>query len=343
MLEKRLTLPRVLLCVSAASVFSLACGPKQDPASATAAAAAAPQPVLGNPFAGIRMYRAPYSNAENAQRRIEKENPAEAALIGKIAAQPQASWYGSWSGDIATAVGNYVNAAERAGELPLLVAYNIPNRDCGQYSAGGASHAQEYLTWINGFAAGIGTRRAVVLLEPDAVPLLKQCLSEDGQKERLDLIRQAVEALAQHPGVAVYIDAGHSNWVAADDMAQRLKAAGVEKARGFSLNISNYQPDAELIAYGKQVVAALGVESHFVIDSSRNGNGPAPATDQEFWCNPEGRALGRPPSAETGEPLLDAFTWVKRPGESDGECKNGPAAGQWFEARAVEMARNAKW
>ena len=45
----------------------------------------------------------------------------------------------------------------------------------------------------------------------------------------------------------------------------------------------------------------------------------------------------------SGVPELDAFVWIKRPGESDGECKNGPPAGQWFQARAVEMARNAKW
>ena len=83
-------------------------------------------------------------------------------------------------------------------------------------------------------------------------------------------------------------------------------------------------------------------EVFFIIDSSRNGNGPAP-TDAESWCNPEGRALGRAPTAETGEPALDAFVWIKRPGESDGECKGGPPAGQWFGTRAAEMARNAKW
>jgi endoglucanase len=295
-----------------------------------------------NPFSGIAVYRAPYSNAENAQKQSEKQSPAEAALIAKIAAHPQASWYGSWSADITTVVQSYVNASERAGQLPLLVAYNVPNRDCGQYSAGGASDSAAYLAWIQAFAAGIGDRRAVVVLEPDALPLLKQCLSEPDQAKRLELIKNAVEVLEARPGVAVYIDAGHSNWAPAAEMAERLKGAGIDKARGFALNVSNFQPDADLIAYGKAVIAALGVPSHFIIDSSRNGNGPAPTSD-ESWCNPEGRALGRAPTAETGEPSLDAFMWIKRPGESDGECKGGPAAGQWFQARAVEMARNAKW
>jgi len=40
---------------------------------------------------------------------------------------------------------------------------------------------------------------------------------------------------------------------------------------------------------------------------------------------------------------LDAFVWLKNPGESDGACHGGPEAGQWFEERALEMARNAAW
>jgi endoglucanase len=299
-------------------------------------------PLAGNPFAGIKVYRAPYSNAENAQHRLEKSNPADAALVAKIAAQPQASWYGGWSGDIKTAVTNYVNAAEHAGELALMVAYNVPNRDCGQYSAGGASDSAAYLEWIKGFAAGIGQRRAVVVLEPDALGLLTQCLSPEDQAKRLSMLHQAVSTLKAQPGVSVYIDAGHSSWVAAPDMAERLKNAGIAEARGFALNTSNYRADGELLQFGKDLVAELGMAAHFIIDSSRNGNGPAPPGDRD-WCNPEGRALGRAPTADTGEPALDAFLWLKRPGESDGECTGGPAAGQWFEARALEMARNAKW
>jgi endoglucanase len=125
-------------------------------------------------------------------------------------------------------------------------------------------------------------------------------------------------------------------------MAGRLKTAGVELARGFALNTSNYQSDAELITYGKALIQALDLDTHFIVDSSRNGNGPAPESD-ESWCNPEGRALGRRPGSDTGDPAIDAFVWAKRPGESDGTCRGGPPAGQWFHERAVEMARNAAW
>jgi endoglucanase len=328
------------LCVSACVSRAGSVPPGSLPPGSLPSEGAAP--VSGNPFVGVGVYRAPYSNAENAQKLAEKANPADAASIAKIASQPQASWFGSWSGDIETAARNYASAAERAGQVPLMVAYNVPNRDCGQYSAGGATNVEAYLAWVARFASGLGERRAVVVLEPDAVPLLRQCLSEADQKARLDMLRAAVEVLEARPGVSVYIDAGHSNWVPAAEMAQRLKLAGIEKARGFSLNVSNFEADAALVQYGKDLVAALGMETHFIIDSSRNGNGPASVGD-ESWCNPEGRALGRPPTADTGEPLLDAFLWIKRPGESDGECKGGPPAGQWFQARALEMARNAHW
>jgi endoglucanase len=156
------------------------------------------------------------------------------------------------------------------------------------------------------------------------------------------LIRQAVEILQANPGTSVYIDAGHSAWVEVAEMAGRLKTAGVELARGFALNTSNYQSDAELITYGKALIQALDLDTHFIVDSSRNGNGPAPESD-ESWCNPEGRALGRRPGSDTGDPAIDAFVWAKRPGESDGTCRGGPPAGQWFHERAVEMARNAAW
>lgn len=293
-----------------------------------------------NPFSGAVIYKAPYSNADQARRRLENMGSPDAALVAKISEQPQARWFGSWNADIQTVVTNYVNAAERENALALMVAYNIPNRDCGQYSAGGAGDPEAYRLWIRGYAEGIGERAAVVVLEPDALPQLTQCLAPPDQERRLELLKEAVMVLGQKPRTAVYLDAGHSRWIPADEMAQRLKRAGIESARGFALNVSNFVGDEELIAYGKSVIAALGTPTHFIIDTSRNGSGP---TEDNQWCNPAGRALGRPPSADTGEPALDAFLWIKNPGESDGECLGGPPAGQWFEERALEMARNAKW
>ena len=83
--------------------------------------------------------------------------------------------------------------------------------------------------------------------------------------------------------------------------------------------------------------------ANFVIDTSRNGAGPVEG-DPLYWCNPTGRALGVAPTANTGNPQIDAFLWVKRPGESDGSCGRGePGAGTFVNQYAVDLARNAGW
>jgi endoglucanase len=298
-----------------------------------------------NPFKDAYWVLDPESNALRTANQWRTNRPADATALDKIAGQPAAAWIGNWNPQIELDVKRVVLPKTRAGGLPVLILYNLPFRDCGSYSAGGAGSAEGYRKWIRGVAAGIGSRRAVIVLEPDGLPMLTKCLDARRQQERVDLVRFAVETLMALPGAAVYIDAGHSRWVSAEEIAPRLKAAGIDRADGFSLNVSNYQATPEIIAYGKKVSALLGGK-HFIIDTSRNGNG-APAgfgpDDERSWCNPDGRALGLPPTTKTGEPLCDAFYWLKPPGESDGRCNKGPAAGGWWPAKALEMAQNAHW
>jgi len=286
-------------------------------------------------------YVYPGTWAAQAVEMLQASSPEEAALAEKIAEQPAAEWFSYPYEAIAAEVDSYVSAAASAGALPLLVPYHLPNRDCGLYSAGGAEDPQAYRDWSAAFVAAIGDRPAVVVLEPDSLPQLDTCLSAPDQAQRLELIRSFAQALSALPSTVVYLDAGHSSWVSADIMAERLRQAGIAEVRGFSLNVSNYQGDAPLLQYGRDLIARLGPETHFVIDSSRNGNGPATGADS--WCNPTGRALGRAPTADTEDPALDAYLWIKRPGESDGECLGGPAPGLWFPERAFELARNASW
>jgi endoglucanase len=131
-----------------------------------------------------------------------------------------------------------------------------------------------------------------------------------------------------------------------DDIVPILRAAGVAKARGFSLNVSNFAWTRDEIAYGRAISRRLGGK-HFVLDTSRNGRGPLPQSqwkkDEDGWCNPWDRALGRPPSVQPGVPLVDAFLWVKHPGESDGTCNGGPPSGEWWPDYALGLARRARW
>jgi endoglucanase len=222
------------------------------------------------------------------------------------------------------------------GALPVLVAYNIPQRDCGGLSGGNTTTADAYRTWIAQFAQGIGARRVAVILEPDALAGM-DCLSPGDQQLRLDLLNYAVTTLRAKGSVAVYLDAGNSAWQPAAVIAGRLSRAGIAAAQGFALNVSNFLPTAENVAYGRQVSALVG-DRHFVIDTGRNGLG-----GNGEWCNPEGRALGERPTTSTGEPLVDAFFWVKAPGESDGSCNGGAASGTWMPEYALGLAKRATY
>ena len=110
------------------------------------------------------------------------------------------------------------------------------------------------------------------------------------KRKRIELIKFAVHTFESWANTWVYMDAGHPGWIPVPEMAARLKAAGVDEADGFSLNVSNYKATEELMAYGKQLSAALGGK-HFVLDTSRNGNGaPKVDGDSEGGLVQSGRA-----------------------------------------------------
>ena len=286
-----------------------------------------------NPLAGKRLYVDPNSAARRQAETLRRSRPQDAVLLGQIANQPVARWLGGWVGDIGREVDNAVSTITGAGSLPVFVAYNIPGRDCGQYSAGGANGGDAYRAWIRSFADGLRRRQSLVVLEPDALAGM-DCLNASGQQQRIALLREAVQVLKAQRA-SVYIDAGNARWKSAEVMADRLKQAGVGDADGFSLNVSNYIDNAANIAFGERVSRALGGK-HFIIDTSRNGLGST-----RDWCNARGQALGVAPTTNTGHPLVDAFLWIKQPGESDGTCQGGPKAGSWWTDIALELSRAA--
>lgn len=289
-----------------------------------------------NPLVGVSFFIDPESDAKRQAELWRSERPQDAQAMEKIARQPQADWFGDWNGDVRADVARRVKQVRGAGATPVVVAYNIPIRDCGSHSAGGAGNADAYRSWIRSVSDGLGRGAAVVVLEPDAVAAA-DCLDPAAREQRFAMIRDAVRILKQRSGTVVYIDAGHPSWHAPGEMAARLKKAGVEEADGFSLNVSNTIATDRNLAYGEALSARTG-DAHFVIDTSRNGLG-APADNE--WCNPSGRALGPSPTFDTGHGLVDAYLWIKRPGESDGECNGGPRAGAWWPDYALGLAQRA--
>ena len=364
---------------------------------------------------GAGIFVDPHSTTKLAVAGLEGQARRDALLLSRIAS---ASWFTSDTPDIVEAkVRDLVDRATAAGQVPVLVAYNIPYRDCALYSAGGARDGAAYLAWMKGFASGIGERDAIVILEPDGLGIIPWHRTLDGKVEhcqpagqdsraadaRYQQLRGAVAILAALPNVRVYLDGTGSSWLAPGEAASRLIRADVARATGFFLNVSNFESDARVVPYARWVSDCIALvtrggidpracpsqyapadfkdhrtwgatdaafdrlfekaglkrdpasQKHAVIDTSRNGRGSwAPPVgkypDAEVWCNPPDRGLGRRPTLVSGNPYVDAFLWIKIPGESDGECHRGqggpadpergltaPAAGSWFAEQAREL------
>ncbi|WP_345800576.1 glycoside hydrolase family 6 protein [Microbacterium sp. AZCO] len=378
-------------------------------------------------LAGSSLYVDPFSTTLEAAQSLSGQARDDAQLLGSIAS---ATWFTKGTpAEVQAGARTYVDGAAAAGKMPVLVAYNLPFRDCAQYSAGGAADTAAYEAWIDGLAAGIGDRPATVILEPDGLGIIPWNTDINGNAEwcrpaeldpatasadRYEQLNYAIDALGALPATSVYLDGTHSGWLGVGDISDRLIKAGVERATGFFLNVSNYVETPKLQKYGTWIsdcinlsqnswwepawcasqyypanpgdfstwgltdaayakaYADTGVvrdpasQAHFVLDTSRNGQGPwagpsapypgAPAgADPEVWCNPPDRGLGARPTTETGDPFIDAYLWVKVPGESDGQCFRGtggpldpergiqdPAAGQWFVEQARELIELAQ-
>jgi endoglucanase len=326
---------RTLVYAAPAAIVVAACQGDLTAASGNLPDDSSTPVTSNNPLAPFTFYIDQASNARRTADAWRSTRPADADQMEKIASQPMAKWFGSWNStsSVRADVAAAVSAIAGAGRVPLFVAYNIPQRDCGGLSGSNTLNADGYRAWITEFARGLGQSPAVVIVEPDALAAMS-CLSETDQRTRVDLIRFALDAIRADGSATVYLDAGHARWQSVATMASRLAAAGVASANGFSLNISNFIGDAENLAYGEALSAATGGK-HFIIDSGRNGLGP---TADMQWCNPEGRAIGRRPTTQTGNPLVDAYLWIKAPGESDGACNGSPASGTWMPEYALGLA-----
>ncbi|UUU37300.1 glycoside hydrolase family 6 protein [Streptomyces sp. CA-210063] len=266
-------------------------------------------------------------------------DPRSAVIEAGIAERPAAVWFTDPTPATTTSqVAAVASGGAAQGRVPVLVAYAIPDRDCGGASQGGASTLDAYDAWIDAFAAGLGSDDVIVILEPDAIAQ-SDCLSAGARADRFASLARAGRVIkAANPDARVYYDAGHSEWNAPDKQAALLRQAGAaspDGSDGVFSNVSNFNPTDAEAAYTRRVLDALGGPAGLgaVIDTSRNGNGAPP---DGAWCDPAGRGLGRSPTLDTGEPRVDAYLWVKLPGESDG-CRG--RAGAFSPGYAYELAR----
>jgi len=269
----------------------------------------------------------------NNRKEVCKEHPQ----IREITKEPIAFWYGVGPKRTIRKTKNSIKRLLNRADpyLPVLVIYSIPYRDLGHHSKGGADSDDEYLEFIQEFCDALGDRSPIVIYEPDCIPHMEQMGVVDGL-DRMRLIKASIELLSR-TNALVYIDIGHPKWLSVSKAVSYLRLCDIHKVRGFSINTSNYYATSTCYKYGKDICKRLDGDMHFVIDTSRNGNG---ANSEHF--NPYGRAIGEYPTTNTRDELVDAYLWIKVPGESDGKVNGGPKAGRFSHQLALDLIHNKK-
>ncbi len=308
------------------------------PASSPEAAPTAPMPppsTAPEEIGSRRFWVNPDRDVHKAAARLEANEPRWALWLKQLAAQPTAVWFTARTKDPGAEALQLAQAAAGSSTYAVAVIQALPKRDCMRYESPGLA-SDAYRAFIDKLVHGLGETPIYWILEPEAL-LLTACLKPEDLDERIKLIADTVLVLKKNPKAQVYLDIGYPGWLSVDEAVQRLLKAGVLTADGFALNVGQYQWTEDCIAYGQAISQKIGGKG-FVLDSSRNGKGPI---SRDSWCNPKNRAIGQTPLAPTGIKGLDAYLWLKEPGVSDGTCNGGPAAGVWWEAKAIELMRNA--
>ena len=318
-----------------------------------------------------------YSNGQyqgEVQSSVNKLSGNLQQQAARVKYTPTAVWL-AWDGAPGE-VGKHLGAA--GGNTVVFMMYWIPTRDCNSNaSQGGASDLNSYKSYVdsvyNTFRNYSGSK-IVVVVEPDTLGNMVTSQNNENCRRTAVIHKQALAYCINKFGslnnVQVYLDAAHSNWLTGyeDETAAMVKEildmAPQGKIRGFSTNVSNFQPVDREYAYHTRLYDAcekVGIKNmRFIVDTSRNGVDVSEAFEKtKTWCNFVGTGFGERPKGNpdpVNMPLLDAYMWLKPPAESDGSSQGSradpvcarsdslpgaPDAGQWFHDYFVQLLKNA--
>jgi cellulose 1,4-beta-cellobiosidase len=205
----------------------------------------------------------------------------------------------------------------------------------------------------------------VCVIEPDSLPNLATNMADPhcGNSATTTAykigIPYAINQLSTVSNVAMYLDAAHGGWLGWSNnlnaFVQTVSSLGiVNKLRGFSTNVANYQPlgvpcpsvgyclnnqhpndpccsdpcrlasqynpavnEQNYVLELTSVFLSAGIQPYFIVDTGRNGV-PDMRSDCANWCNIRGAGIGLRPTTNTNSTYIDALYWLKTPGESDG-------------------------
>ena len=378
-----------------AVLFAAACASTSSPRPVSAPTAAAAPAV--NPFQGANFYVDPeFSRMVGKITAPTPEDGARLKKVGAyptavwLESLETAKLAGPTLDDALKQ-----EAATGKPVVPVFVVYNLPNRDCAAEGSRGelfvdkggeALYQTQFIDVIAAAFAAHPSQKIAVVLEPDSLPNLVTNLEVPNCAAAEQIYRRgiayAITKLSM-PNVFIYLDAAHAGWLGwpknlpkAVSLFKEVitTAGGPDRIRGFAVNVSNYDPPREPkakksgpddpsqdeIGYAEDFAAGLakvGITGKgFIIDTSRNGKSEIRSTPGN-WCNVKGAGLGERPAVAPA-PNIDAYFWVKTPGESDGttdrkaarfdeNCVSddampgAPEAGELFAPYLIDLAKNA--
>jgi endoglucanase len=311
-----------------------------------------------NPLAGKAFYVATDSQAavHLADADVQRD-PAAKQAVSLLAGQPTAVWFSGGSPEqVRNQAHHEATLAAEQHKVLVGVVYNLPNRGCGDPPGHPKVTPDDYRTWLLAMIDGLRVdaktypdATVVLAYEPDGLAHTvgeSACIKGNDVKVRRALMAESIKMLKNRPGILVASDMANPSWFTdVHDLVAAFKEAGGEQADWFIVNVSNFQSIADNARYASRISDELG-GMHYLIDTSRNGNGARKMQTGDdptlAWCNPPGIRIGHTPTTDTGIKGADALVWIKPQGESDGACRPGEEpAGDWSTRLAVAAVTGA--
>jgi endoglucanase len=329
--------PRRILATLVAALAALAL--TAPVASAGTANAGLPGASRTNPLAGMTWGH--YTGTiDGVYPAYQAARGRAKSLLAKIALRPIVYWFGDWysTGQARGAAQQYI-AQDTAGDPNQLAQVAVFRMDPWEQAACSSTPSPAaqaaYRAWVNNFAAGIGSSRVALILQPDMPFAL--C---SPSRVPFALVAYAAAVFTRLPHTTVYLDAGAAYWPSPSQAAWMLEQSGIRYVRGFSMNDTQYDSTSRELEWGAKIEAALGglgiTGKHFVVNTAESGapflygqyhgnhNNPrACVSRSDSVC----ASLGIPPTWRVASPrwglpgadraiaarYTDAYLWVGRP------------------------------